>query len=64
MERREERREERQERREDREERREDRRDARSGVVEPATTGSTAPPPTGAGAVDEHQYHGGPKSDD
>ena len=69
MERREERREERQERREDRrddrEERREDRRDARSGVVDqPATTGSTAPPSTGAGPVDEHQYHGGPKSDD
>ena len=65
MERREERREERQERRGDREERREERRDARSGVVDqPATTGSTAPPSTGAGAVDEHQYHGGPKSDD
>ena len=52
MERREERREERQERREDRrddrEERREDRRDARSGVVDqPATTGRTAPAPTG-----------------
>ena len=62
MERREERREERQERREDRrddrEERREDRRDERSGIVnQPATTGSTAPPSTGA-------YHGGPKSDD
>ena len=69
MERREERREERQERREDRrderEERREDRRDARSGIVnEPATTGSTAPPSTGAGAVEGPTYHGGPKSDD
>ena len=67
MERREERREERQERREDRrderEQRREDRRDERSGVVnEPATTGSTAPPTTGA--VEGPTYHGGPKSPD
>jgi len=69
MERREERREERQERREDRrderEQRREDRRDERSGIVnEPATTGSTAPPSTGAGAVEGPTYHGGPKSPD
>ena len=59
MERREERREEREERREDREERR----DVRSGVVEPATTGSTAPQ-SGAGAVEGPTYHGGPKQDD
>jgi hypothetical protein len=49
MERREERREDRQERREDRrddrEQRREDRRDERGGVVNPPTTGSTAPAP-------------------
>ena len=65
MERREERREERQERREDRRDEREQRREDRRGVVDqPATTGSTAPPSTGAGPVDEHQYHGGPKSDD
>ena len=62
MERREERREDRQERREDRRDDREDRRDERSGIVnQPATTGSTAPPSTGA---EEKTYHGGPKSDD
>jgi len=63
MERREERREEREERREDRREDREERRDVRSGVVEPATTGSTAPQ-SGAGAVEGPTYHGGPKQDD
>jgi hypothetical protein len=62
MERREERREDREERREDR---RDDREERRSRIInEPVTTGSTAPPTTGAGAVDAHQYHGGPKSDD
>ena len=65
MERREERREDRLERREERRDDREERRAVRSGVVDqPATTGSTAPRSTGAGPVDEHQYHGGPKSDD
>ena len=62
MERREERREDRQERREDRRDDREERREERRGVVDqPATTGSTAPPSTGA---EEKTYHGGPKSDD
>ena len=59
MERREERREERQERREDRRDDREERREERR---EPATTGSTAPPSTGA--VEGPTYHGGPKSPD
>ena len=58
MERREERREERQERREDR---RDDREERRGVIDQPATTGSTAPPSTGA---EEKTYHGGPKSDD
>jgi len=58
MERREERREDRQERREDR---RDDREERRGVVDQPATTGSTAPPSTGA---EEKTYHGGPKSDD
>ena len=58
MERREERREDRQERREDR---RDDREERRGVVGQPATTGSTAPPSTGA---EEKTYHGGPKSDD
>ena len=63
MERREERQERREDRRDEREQRREDRRDERSGVVnEPATTGSTAPPTTGA--VEGPTYHGGPKSPD
>ena len=43
-------------------ERREERREERRGVIDqPATTGSTAPPSTGA---EEKTYHGGPKSDD
>jgi hypothetical protein len=61
MERREERREEREERREDRRGDREERREERR---EPVTTGSTAPPSTGAGAVEGPTYHGGPKSPD
>ena len=54
MERREERREDRQERREDRRDDREERREERRGVVDqPATTGSTAPPSTGAPEIVE-----------
>ena len=52
-------------RRDVRVEQREDRRDVRSGVVvQPATTGSTAPPSVSPGAGEGHTYHGGPKFND